>query len=287
MKTKLMRIAYVLFAAAIVSACNNNDDDLAITSGEGQIEFKYAIDGELENVETRATSGYKLPDNLIPSAATLSEKLTLKITGEYDNPATKEKGDLVQYNNSWTTLKEYNEADVKLNQGVYSAELANKPTLDDDGNIAEGENNPYFKGGVYGNTLTVTAGLTTDAYVSLALENCCFTLKVTEWFVKYYSDVELTISSENISWTYNPTSAEFTSPLIFVNADQRLKLSGKATKQNGVEVEFSETEISGLLKKEHHYNIVVDHSTAGGAGLTVTFGDNYTTVNEIEVDLRE
>jgi hypothetical protein len=68
-----------------------------------------------------------------------------------------------------------------------------------------------------------------------------------------------------------------------------LKLSGTATKQNGVQVEFSvdgaPAEIGATLKKDTHYDIVVDHATAGAGGLTIELGDNYTTIEEHTIEL--
>lgn len=287
MKTTLMRITLMLAAVVMMAACSKDNDGVRPSQGNGEIEFVCTVDADVDDVVTRATSGYQLPAELIPSGNAIKTALTLKITGEYDDPKTKGVVDMVAYNNSWATLKAYEEEEVKLNQGSYSAELENKPRRDENGLVLEGEANPYFRGGAYGNVLTVTAGLTTQANITLSMVNSCFTLKVTEWLMKYYSDVTLTIHSATNSWEYKPTTSSFASPLIFVNAGQKLRLSGKATKQNGIEVEFPEAEIPTELKADTHYNIVVDHATAGGAGITINLGDNYTEIEEVEIDLRE
>lgn len=283
MKTLLKHIAFAMVAFTMMVACSINDEGSKPKMGEGQIEFTCSVDADIDDVTTRATSGYKLPAELIPQ--NLNTALQVKITGEYDDPRTKDVVDMQQYTGSWSTLQAYNEGDVKLNQGGYSAELENKPQRDENGNVIEGEANPYFKGGAYGNTIEVIAGVTTQANIALSLANCCFTLKVTEMFMNYYSDVTLTIHSASNSWTYNPTMAGEVSPLIFVNAGQTLKFSGSATKQNGVEVEFPETELDTTLQKDTHYNIIVDHSTAGGSGITITLGNDYTEINEVEIEL--
>ena len=264
-------------------ACSINDEGSKPKMGEGQIEFTCSVDADIDDVTTRATSGYKLPAELIPQ--NLNTALQVKITGEYDDPRTKDVVDMQQYTGSWSTLQAYNEGDIKLNQGGYSAELENKPQRDENGNVIEGEANPYFKGGAYGNTIEVIAGVTTQANIALSLANCCFTLNVTEMFMNYYSDVTLTIHSESKSWTYNPTAHGEVSPLIFVNAGQKLKFSGSATKQNGVEVEFAEAELDTTLQKDTHYNIIVDHTTAGGSGITIQLGNDYTNINEVEIEL--
>lgn len=289
MKTLLKHIAFAMAAFTMMVACSINDEDSKPKMGEGQIEFTCSVDADIDDVTTRATSGYKLPDELIPQ--NLNTALQVKIMGEYDDPKTKDVVDMQQYTGSWSTLQAYNEGDIKLNQGGYSAELENKPLRDNEGNVIEGEANPYFKGGAYGNTIEVIAGVTTQANIALSLANCCFTLNVTEMFMKYYSDVTLTIHSVSNSWTYNPTTFGKVSPLIFVNAGQKLKFSGSATKQNGVEVEFPETELKLdadtdiPLQKDTHYNIIVDHSTAGGSGITIQLGDDYTNINEVEIEL--
>ena len=288
MKTTLKYIAFALVAVTMV-ACSKENDGAKPKMGEGQIEIVCSVDAQTDDVTTRAAEKYQLPAELVPTASELKSALKLSITGEYDDPKTKDVVDLVQYTGSWSTLKAYNEADVKLNQGSYSAELENKPERDEAGKVIEGEANPYFKGGAYSNTLQVTAGVTTKANIELSLANSCFTLKVTEWLMKYYTDVTLTIHSETNSWEYKPASKEFVSPLIFVNAGQKLKLSGTATKQNGVQVEFSvegaPAEIGTTLVKGTHYNIVVDHATAGAGGLTIELGDDYTTIEETVIEL--
>lgn len=283
MKTLLKHIAFAMAASTMMVACSINDEGSKPKMGEGQIEFTCSVDADIDDVTTRATSGYKLPDELIPQ--NLNTALQVKIMGEYDDPKTKDVVDMQQYTGSWSTLQAYNEGDIKLNQGMYSAELENKPLRDNEGNVIEGEANPYFKGGAYGNTIEVIAGVTTQANIALSLANCCFTLNVTEMFMNYYSDVTLTIHSESNSWTYNPTAFGEVSPLIFVNAGQKLKFSGSATKQNGVEVEFPETELNTTLQKDTHYNIIVDHSTAGGSGITITLGNGYTEINEVDIEL--
>ena len=283
MKTLLKHIAFAMVAFTVMVACSINDEGSKPKMGEGQIEFSCSVDADIDDVTTRATSGYKLPAELIPQ--NLNTALQVKITGEYDDPKTKDVVDIQQYTGSWSTLQAYNEGDVKLNQGGYSAELENKPQRDNEGNVIEGEANPYFKGGAYGNTIEVIAGVTTQANIALSLANCCFTLKVTELFMNYYSDVTLTIHSESNSWTYNPTAFGEVSPLIFVNAGQKLKFSGSATKQNGVEVEFAEAELNTTLQKDTHYNIIVDHTTAGGSGITIQLGNDYTNINEVEIEL--
>lgn len=283
MKTLLKHIAFAMAASTMMVACSINDEGSKPKMGEGQIEFTCSVDADIDDVTTRATSGYKLPDELIPQ--NLNTALQVKITGEYDDPKTKDVVDMQQYTGSWSTLQAYNEGDIKLNQGGYSAELENKPQRDENGNVIEGEANPYFKGGAYGNTIEVIAGVPTQANIALSLANCCFTLKVTEMFMNYYSDVTLTIHSASNSWTYNPTAFGEVPPLIFVNAGQKLKFSGSATKQNGVEVEFPETELDTTLQKDTHYNIIVDHSTAGGSGITITLGNDYTEINEVEIEL--
>lgn len=283
MKTLLKHIAFAMVAFTVMVACSINDEGSKPRMGEGQIEFTCSVDADIDDVTTRATSGYKLPAELIPQ--NLNTALQVKITGEYDDPKTKDVVDMQQYTGSWSTLQAYNEGDVKLNQGGYSAELENKPQRDENGNVIEGEANPYFKGGAYGNTIEVIAGVTTQANIALSLANCCFTLKVTEMFMNYYSDVTLTIHSASNSWTYNPTAHGEVSPLIFVNAGQKLKFSGSATKQNGVEVEFAEAELDTTLQKDTHYNIIVDHTTAGGSGITIQLGNDYTNINEVEIEL--
>lgn len=283
MKTLLRHIAFAMAAFTMMVACSINDEGSKPKMGEGQIEFTCSVDADIDDVTTRATSGYKLPAELIPQ--NLNTALQVKITGEYDDPKTKDVVDMQQYTGSWSTLQAYNEGDVKLNQGGYSAELENKPQRDENGNVIEGESNPYFKGGAYSNTIEVIAGVTTQANIALSLANCCFTLKVTEMFMNYYSDVTLTIHSESNSWTYNPTTHGAVSPLIFVNAGQKLKFSGSATKQNGVEVEFAEAELNTILQKDTHYNIIVDHTTAGGSGITIQLGNDYTNINEVEIEL--
>ena len=106
----------------------------------------------------------------------------------------------------------------------------------------------------------------------------------TDWFKNYYTSYNLTVSTES-GYQSGHTLVPDTNPTpIFVRPNTKLYLSGKATKTNGVEVEFPKTEI-GVTAARTWHSIEIDAGSAGQASLDLRFDDTPTTVETREIEL--
>lgn len=257
-----------MLAMALV-ACSS-EDDLQTNFGKGQITFEPEVSTEIAQIETRATSGYALPSELIPAG----EDFVLAIAGTYVDANDQTQN----YAQSWTSVAAFNLEKPDLQAGTYTATF----TYGDP--AAEGVACPYFAGELV--DFAVKASKTTTYPVSCKLANSCFTLQVSEWMLNYYDEIQLTIHTATNDFSYTMNSTEVTT-LTFICPEQSLSFSGTAIKsQNGVAVEFPKTTIgTSTVAAETLYAISVDHGTAGAGSLTITFDDSFTEVAEVEVEL--
>lgn len=254
-----------------LTACSSEDD---FESRGGKLAFACEPSDFVAEVVTRAGEidlstkyGVTVPEG---------NAMALTLTGTYND---KELGENQTYNRSWTTVSAFHTEDPDLVvDGTYAATVTHGDAT------AEGENKPAFKGEA--TDIRLKSNTTTTCAITAGLVNSCFTLAATEWLLNYYSDIELTIhtTTGGSDFTFTPTDTK-ESKLYFVQAGQTLSISGKATKQNGVEVTFEQTVIGGqgtttavTTAAAKKYTITVDHSTAGGEGLTITFDDSFTEV---------
>lgn len=297
MKTKLIRLIPLLAVAVALSACNSLKDELELyQKTTGKIALSCDLNSSLNDVTTRAEGGtqriYELPQDLVNALTTSGKELkdvaSLTLTGTANQEGSP------AYSNNWTSVAAYEAEGKEIEQGTYKAVVEIKPTLVD-GAVPEGKattDKLYFKGEA--DNIVVKALEEVTANIDMTLVNSCFTLNVTKNLLDYYESVEFAIHTKKNKFEFTPTAGTdgaWTSDLYMVNADQPLKLSGKAVKQNGTEVEFklnaAAVEISeGDIAGSTHYDITIDHSTAGAGILEITFGDNYTTyASESTVDL--
>ncbi len=265
-----MKCMWMIPMLALAFAACSSEDDLQ-SGGQGQVAFKAETSSLVTEVVTRATTGYELPAELVPSG----EELRLSMTGSY----TDEQGAQQSFTGSWTSVAAFNLENPKFEAGTYSADFA----YGDEG--VEGVGKAYFAASLQ--DFAIKANKTTTYPVTVKLSNSCFTLQATEWLLNYYEDVELTIHTAASTFSYSLTTTE-PSELVFINPDQSLSISGTATKrQNGVAVEFP-LSVIGQGKKtaaETKYAIVVDHGTAGSGSLAISYDDTFTEVAETEVEL--
>lgn len=296
MKTKLIRLIPLLAVAVVLSACNSLKDELELyQKTTGKIALSCDLNSSLNDVTTRAEGGtqrtFQLPqtlvNQLVPSGKNLKDVASLSLTGTVSRDNT-------QYSNSWASVAAYEAEGKEIEAGKYKAVVEIKPTLVD-GAVPEGKattDKLYFKG--ESDNIEVKAFEEETVAIVMTLVNSCFTLNVTKNLLDYYESVEFTIHTAKNTFKFTPTAGTngaWTSDLYMVNAGQPLKLSGKAVKQNGTEVEFklnaAAVEISeGNIAGSTHYDITIDHTTAGAGTLEITFGDNYTTyASESTVDL--
>lgn len=265
-----------------LTACSSEDD---FESRSGKLAFACEPSDFVTEVVTRAdgidlseTYGVTVPEG---------NDMALTLTGTYND---KELGEGQTYNRSWTTVTAFHTEDPDLVvDGTYAATVTHGDAT------AEGENKPAFKGEATG--ITLKSNTTTTCTITAGLVNSCFTLAATEWLLNYYSDIELTIhtTTGGSDFTFNPTTTQ-ESKLYFIRAGQTLSISGKATKQNGVEVTFEKTVIGKqegsttatvTTEAAKKYTITVDHSTAGGERLTITFDDTFTEVTGTTEELNK
>ena len=289
----------MLAIACLATACSSDDEPIIPESGVGHIEFNCLANSEIGDVITRteqptfnlATAGVTIPD---------PANLILTINGSY----TK-NGMVTPW--SWPTasgeaqpaddeiivapktVADFESENPAIEAGAYDVEQ--KKYLNSyeaavtygDPN-AEGENCPYFMG--KSASFSVYPGETKEVTFSATLANSCFNLSVTEWMLKYYDNIELTIHTANNEFTFALNETTAISSLIFVKSGQQLSFSGSAVKsQTGTTVEFPETPIGVQLDANTHYNIVVNHDTAGGGNLQIMFGDTFVEVEPVEVEL--
>lgn len=277
----------MLTVALMTAACSSDETVATPLEGEGKVVFTCSTEGFVADVTSRATEGYQLPTELIPSG----EEMQLTLSGNYtekdENGNTSEKS----YGpRTWATVADYNTEAPALEAGIYDAVTAHNYLNSYSAAISygnpdeEGAAKPCFTGGA--DAFTIAANKTTPVLLTARLSNSCFVVEVTEWMLNYYTGIELTIHTASNSFTFNPTTTA-PSELIFVKPGQQLALSGKAVKaQNGVEVEFPKTTIgTGAIVAESCYTISVDHTTAGSGNLQIAFDESFTEVPAVDVDL--
>ncbi|MBE6207833.1 MAG: DUF4493 domain-containing protein [Rikenellaceae bacterium] len=258
-----------MLAAALLGTACSAEDDLQTGAGEGNVSFSIEVPAEIAQIETRATSGYALPAELVPSV----DAFALQLTGTYLDAQNLSH----TYQNSWETVAAFHAEKPDLNAGTYSATFTYGEAS------VEGVGKPYFTGAL--TNFEVKANKTSTYPVTCKLANSCFTLQVSQWMLNYYKDIQLTIHTATNSFTYTLTSTQPTE-LVFVNPSQVLSISGSAVKsQTGVEVEFPKSSIGGSLAAETKYAVQVDHGSAGAGSLKITFDGTFTEVAEVEVEL--
>lgn len=89
----------------------------------------------------------------------------------------------------------------------------------------------YFEGTV---TCTIVARKTVTQEVTHTLANSVYTLHLSDWFKNYYTSYSLTVYTESGYQSGHTQVPDLNPTPIFVRANTKLYLSGKATKTNGV-----------------------------------------------------
>lgn len=272
MKAKLIILS--ICTAFLAVGCLDGDEFSTPSSvGKGSLQVISSLEENVAEVETRATSGYALPSEVIPAA----ENMKLRIVGTYQDSSSTTQ----EFDQTWTSVKSFNLEDPKFNFGTYKAYVSS-------GDIdVEGAMKPYF----YGESADIVVATTrpTQTSVTASLKNSCFTIVFGEWLKNYYKDIVIKVSTTNNIYSFDQyTAVEDAAHLIFVKPGQALKVSGTAKKkQNGVEVEFPATVIAGgkLVEAETKYTITIDHSSAGGETISIGFDGTFTDIEAQTVEL--
>ena len=307
MKMRKFLLIPAVVVSLLASACSSSTDDEQIIpeSGGGHITFNCSPNPEIGEELTRAIDGFDLSQHItIP----VPNNFTLSISGSY----TK-NGTLTSW--SWPTVtpegeeQSENEGSGESNENIVKKSVADfhseNPDIEAGAYDANERRylNSYTATITYGNPddegvgkayfagtsapFSVYPGRTEQVEFKARLANSCFTLQVTEWMLKYYDNIELTIHTANNEFTFELNETTSSSPLIFVKSGQQLSFSGKAVKaQTGTVVNFPEVAIGpAQIAAETHYTISVNHDTAGGGNLQITFGDTFTEVDTRDVEL--
>lgn len=280
----------VAVASALVG-CSADDKPTMPADGKGNVELLCSTSSSIASVVTRAGEEFALPESLVPT----SDELILTLTGTYTFKDKQQDDALTQATYEWEhngtgTVADYAAENPALEAGVYDVDLhhysnAYEASVRYGNPDEEGVGKVYFEG--VSPEFYVYPERTEQVNIGVELANSCYTLSVSEWMMNYYTDVVLTIHTADNSFTFEPDAENHTSELIFVKPGQMLSLSGSATKaQNGVEVTFDKTTIgSEALAAKTHYAIEVDHSTAGGGRLVISFDDTFTEVEAESAEL--
>ncbi len=277
MKRKLF-IPMLAMALAFTSC--SSEEHSAAENGAGKVRLGCVVSETVAEVKSRAGQ-FQLPDELLPA----TDQLTLTISGSY----TSKTDGTLSFHKEWLTVADFVIENPDFESGDYNTSESHyqnsyQAALTYGEPDEEGEGKAYFEG--TSEAFCVYAGETTPVNATVKLANSCFTLAVTEWMLNYYDGVKLTIhTSDDNSFTFEPTTTA-QSALIFVKAGSTLSLSGSAVNaQTGVEINFPKTALGKTTEAATKYDITIDHGTAGGGSLKISFSDTFTEVDGEEVEL--
>ncbi len=247
------------------------ETSLESQSGEGSVLFECVAEPSI-GITTKADDDtqtyYYLVDSLIPTSADFA----LHITGDY---VDYETGEAMTYDKSYESLDSYNDNVPLLGAGDYKAVLSY-------GDITvESAENACFTGEL---EFEIVARKYDSAEITATLANSMIRLQTDEWFDKYYSQAEFTITTSALNEFIFSQDAE-EEVIIFIAPESTLLLKGSATNaQTGAEVEFPESEI-GVSAVRTLNTIVVSADQAGGATLSVRFDQSLTEISFEDIDL--
>lgn len=258
MKTNMKRHFTVAVAAAML-ACGCSRGTQAVPEGEDRGRAAFACDVSASVGVTRAETKL-LPAEHVPAV----EALKLEISDSEGIVA------------SYPTMAEYDQPLLK--EGAYTASFS----------YGDPEEEGAGKGSFEGQRqFTIVARKTITEDVTVSLVNSVFTLKFSEWFRNYYEEYSINLRTESGFQAGFIGSASM--PLvetvpIFVKPGTKLFFGGTATKTNGAEVTFPETEI-GVTAPCTWHTVNIDAGQVGHVGIVVSLDDTPTAIEEIPVEL--
>ena len=262
MNRHILLPAASLFALLLGGGCSKSPSPAPDDPLKGAIAFACTVSPEVAVVAdgTKAGATRTLPASCLPAPEQM--KLKIKLV---DPDKTFEM--------TYESMVDYDQP--LLDPGSYTAGFSYGDPAE------EGPDAAYFVGST---TCTIVARKTITQQVSHTLANALYTLHLSDWFKNYYTSYNLTVYTES-GYQNGHTLVPDTNPTpIFVRPNTKLYLSGKATKTNGVEVEFPKTEI-GVTAARTWHSIEIDAGSAGQASLDLRFDDTPTTVETREIEL--
>lgn len=247
----------VLAAAALVSGCSEATQ--TAPQGDNLGKAAFACDVSASVGVTRAETKL-LPADHVPAV----EALKLEITGN--------EGVIASYE----AMADYDQPLLK--EGSYTARFSYGDSEE------EGAGKACFKGE---KNFKIVARKTITEEVTVNLVNSIVTLHFSEWFRKYYTEYSINLRTE--SGFHAGFIGSATTPLIetvpiYVKPDTKLFFGGTATKTNGVQVSFPETEI-GVAAVSTWHTVNINAGQVGQAGIVVSLDDTPTAIEEIPVEL--
>ncbi len=283
----------ILLATAFFAACSTSDDiePTMPEYGEGRISLGFSASNlvEIGGPSLKSASAtVDIPEEFIPTA----DDFKLTITGRYYDPASETYIDFSQEYESITAYNNMEEdADdpTQFNPPYLVAGEYTAVAEYGEGVNIESATNAHFKGEV---SFTIIARENNaTANLNVTLQNSIIKLTTTDNFKNYYSGgATLSLSTtQETTITIDTTDADSEEQILFVSPTTSLYLEGKGVKQdpgngNPPTVTFYKTLI-GSTTAMTMTTVEVDADDAGGKFIGVSVNDEYTEINETEVDL--
>lgn len=247
----------VIAAAALAFGCTEGTGTAPQGGDLGRAAF--ACDVSASVGVTRAETK-QLPADHVPAV----EALKLDIT-DAEGPVA-----------SYGTMADYDQPLLK--EGSYTASFSYGDSQE------EGAGKACFQGE---KRFRIVARKTITEEVSVNLVNSVFTLRFSEWFRNYYPEYSISLRTESgfqAGFIGSPSTPLVETVPIYVKPGTKLFFSGTATKTNGVEIAFPETEIGVTVAATWH-TININADQVGQAGIVVSLDDTPTAIEEVPVEL--
>ena len=257
----MKRISFIIMAAVLTAAagCASDKDRGDDPKGQGSVMLDCSVAGTV-GVVTRADAR-DLPTDYVPDA----DDLKLVISNGDGEVAVYDK------------MSDYDAPLLYVGDYTFEFTYGDPDT--------EGIDAPYYYGS---ETFKIISRTEIIHDVTAKLANSVYSLKLGDWFRGYYADYQLTVTTESgHTATYEGSTddplAEETDP-VFIKAGTKLYLSGTATKTNGAEVAFQNTQIGTSTACTWH-TIVVNIDSIGDAQIEITLDDSTIPVPVEEIEL--
>ena len=260
----IKKISTIICICLLLSSCSKETVTDTNEFGYGTASLAVHLNPSI-GLETKTTAPtVKLPAELIP---TLND-LSLDITGTYTTPEMTEPS---IYEKHYESVVKYDKP--KIPAGNYNALIKH-------GDIElEGIGQPYFEGTA---DYSIIPRKEIGKKVFINLQNSVIDLEFKEYFRKYFINAEFTIRTE-LKNLFDFT-LDSTPSWLFVKPNCKIFISGMATKQNGVVLQFPEKELFVSVPQTKH-TIMIDASTAGTLGFNIIIDNSTVNGGTTETEL--
>lgn len=250
--------ALLASAALMVGGCSKNESP-ATDEGFGTLRIRCTPD---VGITTRA----EVATSPVPATG----EFALRITG-------------TDYDHSWSTVDEFNEAQPLLEAGQYTAEVSwGDPA-------AEGADKPCYFGT---KSIRIEPRKTAEESIEARITNSQVLVTSTEAFRTYFHDATFTVTtSAGNRFTFTP-GAETSDAAVFVAAGTRLTLTGEAMLQSQTGTAFDraytfpEQALEQTVARTRH-TFCFDARDNGSATVTINLYDEFLDERTFEVELND